>query len=273
MPLIEAPPLWQPQDIWARLRIPEIDEEDLQHVVGQTELIIHEDRGRAQQMLGTRLFRNWMGSSGSARLLVHGNFRPPHDAVSPLSVVCTLLTHTFRSSGSGFISLVFFCGRHLVWDEHQGGLAMIRSLIAQLLRQFPFASIQPDPTITLQDLERDDVNVLCAIFSLLVRQLPSNTLVFCLIDGISLYETEEYLHGMAVVIMSLIQLVDQGIYVGRPSFKLLITSPQPTLEVRQAFDSEPDALLHLQNLPMSGRGMDISSVQERLVSDMALGPE
>lgn len=268
--LLEPSPLWSPADISARLRIPNIDDEDLHHVAEHTELLLHEDRGRTQQVLATRHFRGWISVRGPARLLVHGDFRPPTREISPLSVVCALLTHTFRSS-PGFIGLVFFCGRHLVWDEHRGGDAMIRSLIAQLLRQFSFAAVQPDPWISLKDLESGDVEVLCHVFALLVRQLPSNTIVVCLIDGICLYETEEFLSGMDVVVVSLLNLAETSA-PDRASFKLLITSPQPTLEVRKVFDPDPDALLHMQTLPLLGDGACLASFQDRIASNVSFGP-
>ncbi|KAF6807172.1 hypothetical protein CSOJ01_08360 [Colletotrichum sojae] len=269
--LLEPPTFWSPTDIRTRLRIPNIDDEDLQHVAEHTELLLHEDRGRTQQVLAMRHFRSWIGARGSARLLVHGDFRTPPLEISPLSVVCALLTHTFRSS-PGFIGLVFFCGRHLAWDEHRGGAAMIRSLIAQLLRQYSFAAVQSDPWISLQELEGGDVEVLCHVFALLVRQLPSNTVVACLIDGICLYETEEYLSEMDVVVMSLLNLVGQSA-PDRASFKLLITSPLPTLEVRKVFDPEPDALLHMQTLPLLGDGAGLANFEDRLASNMSFGPE
>jgi hypothetical protein len=150
---------------------------------------------------------------------------------------------------------------------------MIRSLIVQVLRQFPLNVVQSYPDMSLQGFESYDVNVLCKIFSLLVQQLPSTALIFCLIDGINLYETEEYLDCMEIVVLHLVDLVEQGICVGRSSFKLLITSPQPTLEVRKAFDSESDTLLHLHNLPVTGEGVNIASVQEQLTLNMTLRPE
>jgi hypothetical protein len=171
------------------------------------------------------------------------------------------------------VGLVFFCGRHLAWDENQGGLAMIRSLIVQVLRQFPLTVVQSYPDMSLQGFESDDVNILCKIFFLLVQQLPSIALIFCLIDGINLYETEEYLDGIEIVVLHLVDLVEQGICVRRSSFKLLITCPQPTLEVRKAFDSEPDILFHMQNLPVTGEGVNIASVQEQLTLNMTLRPE
>ncbi|KAK1637798.1 hypothetical protein BDP81DRAFT_347230 [Colletotrichum phormii] len=261
--LIEEQQFWLPRDILVRLRITNIDEEDLRHVAESTELVLHEDRGRAQHILGTSQFRNWMASNHSAKLLIHGDFRSSMD-ISPLSVICTLLTHTFRGYGNGFIGLVFFCGRHMAWNQYRGGLAMVRSLIAQIIRQFHFQHVKPGPGVFLEDIESDDVSILCDIFSFLIRQLPPKMVVFCLVDGICLYETEEYLHGMDAVVLSLVRLVEEGGYGGRPTIKLLITSPQPTVEVRQVFDQDPESLLHMHELPVSGDGMSSASLQEQL---------
>ncbi|KAK2040621.1 hypothetical protein LZ31DRAFT_568576 [Colletotrichum somersetense] len=265
--VVEEEAFWVPQEILARLCIPAIDEEDLLYVAENAELMLHRDRGRAQQLLRESLFRNWMSLSSSARLLVQGDFPPPFD-ISPLSVVCTLLSHTFRNLGGNFVSLVFFCGRHQIWDAHRGGSAMIRSLIDQLLRQCALDPIRPDPNMSLEDLDRDDVGALCEVFILLLRQLPSHMQVFCLIDGICLYETDQYLDGMDVVIMSLIGLVESGGNGPWPAFKLLITSPSPTVEVRKVFDPDPDTLVSIQGPSLVDAGMGLAGLQEQFNSDI-----
>ncbi|KAK2033096.1 hypothetical protein LX32DRAFT_130447 [Colletotrichum zoysiae] len=263
--IVEEEPLWVTQDIWARLCIPAIDEEDLRYVAENAESMLHRDGGRAQQLLRESSFRAWMSLSSSARLLVHGDFPPPFD-ISPLSVVCTLLTHTFRNLGGNFVSLVFFCGRHQIWDAHRGGSAMIRSLIDQLLRQCVLGPIRPDPNMSLEDLDRDDIGALCEVFILLLRQLPSHMQVFCLIDGICLYETDQYLDGMDIVIMSLIGLVESGGNGPWPAFRLLITSPSPTVEVRKVFDPDPDTLLSIQGPSFPDAGMGLAGLQEQFNS-------
>ncbi|KAK2054093.1 hypothetical protein LY76DRAFT_597262 [Colletotrichum caudatum] len=263
--IVEEETLWAPQDIWARLHIPAIDEEDLRHVAENAELMLHRDGGRAQHILRESPFRKWMSSSSSARLLVHGDFPPPFD-ISPLSVVCTLLTHTFRNLGGNFVSLVFFCGRHQIWDAHRGGSAMIRSLIDQLLRQCVLGPVRRDPNMFLEDLDRDDIRALCEVFVLLFRQLPSHMQVFCLIDGICLYETDQYLDGMDIVIMSLIGLVESGGNGLWPAFKLLITSPSPTVEVRKVFDPDPDTLVSIQGPSHVDAGMGLAGLQEHFNS-------
>ncbi|KAH6708719.1 hypothetical protein EV126DRAFT_409733 [Verticillium dahliae] len=73
--------------------------------------------------------------------------------------------------------------------------------------------------------------------------------VFCITDGINLYENELFLDGMDTVILSLVGLVMTSKSDGQPALRLLITSPQPTLGVQKVFRDDPDALLDLYTLP------------------------
>ncbi|RYP66421.1 hypothetical protein DL771_007830 [Monosporascus sp. 5C6A] len=271
-----VPPPWTPRELWSHLHIPNLDETDLQRVLRSAGETILEDRGRAEQVVATPHFRAWIVSPGSAKLLVHGDFDGTAAAnrpVSPFSVLCATLVKALRLSSSGgtTISLVFFCGCHLAYDEYRGGRGMIRSLVAQLLRQFPVGTIEPDSGVAMEEVERGNVAQLCRLFVYLVRQLPARTTAFCLIDGINEYESEEYLHGMDAVVMALLGLVDEtgDGQSGRAKFKLLLMSPQPTVEVRQVFDQKPGAVLHMAQLPMLEVGLSFVRLQEQL----GVGPE
>lgn len=83
---------------------------------------------------------------------------------------------------------------------------MIRSLIAQLLRQSPSQYTNPNVHNYLRNM--GDVESLCNLFQVLLDQIPSGLPVICLIDGINRYETDEYLDGMSTVILMLVELVD-----------------------------------------------------------------
>lgn len=260
-----TPLLGRPRDIESYLRIPQIDDEDLRHVIENSGSIMHEDNGKAQQLLEHRSFSTWMSLHGSSKLLVHDNLEPPYDVTS-LSVVCTLLTHMLRRPSGTSISIVFFCGRHLNRDIYHGGSAMIRSFISQLLFQSGLYPFQYDSEYSIEDLEQDDIGKLCGIFTWLIRRLPGNSTVFCIIDGISLYE-QRFMQGMDTVILALVELVEDD-YDGRASLKLLITSPQPTYKVRKVFDSHPAELLDMEELPVVGDGLGFLGLGERLASDM-----
>jgi hypothetical protein len=255
--LIEAQ-TWTPRDLWLRLRIPNVDEIDLQKALNSASDIIFSDRGRAKQVIQTRHLRDWMLSSSSGKLLIHGDF-DDMGKTSPLSILIATVSQGFRTA-PGVLSLVFFCGYHLWKDEHHGGSAMIRSLLAQLLIQFPFSNINPPADALPHDIENASIDQLCKLFTYLVRQLPPRTTVFCLIDGINEYEREGYIHGMDEVVFSLLGLVDEG---SRARFKLLLTSPRPTVEVRKAFDQEDGALLHMQQLPVVGESVESDRIWNR----------
>ena len=136
---------------------------------------------------------------------------------------------------------------------------MMRSLLAQLLRLFPYATVVPLPKISLQDIEGGDILKICELFSHIVRHLPLGTSVFSVIDGINEYEREEYLHTMDKVIFSLLELIKEG---SAAHFKLLLTSPRPTEDVRNVFD-ERGTLLHtrifLPCWPNASRGYNVPS--------------
>jgi hypothetical protein len=242
--LIEQCP-WAPSDLWNRVKIPNIDEADSQRILNNAADVIYSDRGRAQQMMQTRHFRDWILTPNSARLLVHGDFDNTNK-ISPFSVLAATVFQGLRTSSS-VISLVFFCGQHLRTDEYNGGNAIIRSFVAQLVRQFRSSTITPAHDKSLYDVAIGNTSRLCTLFVYLIVQLPPDITVFCLIDGINEYEREEYLHDMEDVVLTLLGLVEQS---SRPSFKLLLLSPRPTLEVRKAFDDEPDMLLHMERLPV-----------------------
>lgn len=120
---------------------------------------------------------------------------------------------------------------------------MIQSLIAQLLRQFPYPTISPSLDLSIHGVERASLEQLGILFLYLIRQLPFCKTVFCFIDGINEYEREEYLQTMDLVVVTLLDLFSDG---SRAHFTLLLMSPRPTTIVRQEFDDEVGVLLHMQ---------------------------
>ncbi|KAI0872212.1 hypothetical protein GGS24DRAFT_468408 [Hypoxylon argillaceum] len=264
-----APSVWTTSELWSHLHIPHLDELDLQRVLQNAGEAILEDRGRAEQVIATPDFRAWIGNPNSTKLLVHGDFdstAAANRSITPFSVLCATMVKAMRLTVAEgkVISLGFFCGCHLAHDEHRGGAAMIRSLSAQLLRQFPVASIESDPRVVMQEVERGNIKELCKLFVHLVRRLPPGKTVFCLIDGINEYESEEYVHGMDDVIMMLLDLVHETTNTSwGAKLKLLLMSPQPTVEVRRVFDQEQGGLLHMAQLPILQDTANFTRFQEQ----------
>ena len=261
---IEPPPQWATQYLRSRLQIPDFDYADLHHILQSAADIMFEDRGRAEQALTTTVFREWLLSPESAKLLIHGDFGVTNK-VSPFTVLCATVLQVFRVT-AGYIGLAFFCGLHLQGDEIQGPSVMIRSLVTQLLRQYPRQAIDPDAAIDLDAVAERSIEHLCELFVFLVRQLPPTVTVFCVVDGVNEYEDEDYFDELDQVIVALLNLMD-GENRSGARIKLLLASPQPTTIVRQIFDDEPGILLHMQSVPLVEEAVPTSPLRERLLSD------
>ena len=212
LPLMPRPPLLTPRELWPHLHIPNLDEINLERVIYSVGDIILKDRGRAEQVLSIPSFSHWIASPRSAKLLVHRDFDCTAAADRPMSrfsVLCAAVIKALwmPSTIGWIISLVFFCGCHLAYDQYRGSGVMIRSLITHLLRQSPAESIEADPGVLARDLGCAGEAQLCGLFAYLVRQLPPRMTVFCLIDGIHADESELFLDGMETVVLELLGLV------------------------------------------------------------------
>ena len=240
----------------------DFDNIDMNYVRETEGEIVPEERATAEQVITTRHFRRWINRAGNAKLLVHGDFDSEEDT-SPLSIVCFTITFLFRQwTSRGIISLVFFCGRHMEW--YKGGKGMIISFLSQLMRQFPFPTIQPGFEVSGEILKGCSVEDLCQLFESLVRQLPQSTTIFCLLDGIDRYERKGYMKGMESVVWCLLKLVERPPGDMGARVKLLLTSPQPTSGVRLAFEDDPDTLLHAADLPVELDPMGMAGFQQEL---------
>ncbi|KAL7935953.1 hypothetical protein V8C35DRAFT_296460 [Trichoderma chlorosporum] len=234
------------------LNIPiNLDEEDLLAVKEYSYRLARKHHTRAVQVTQTREFRQWIVAPTSRRLLIHGDFSP-HSLdtwrSSPLSFFCLLLVRMLRDR-ERYVTLVFFCGFHVEDDDSNvGGAAIIRSFIAQLLRQIPFEFLSLDSAIDLDSISKDDCKIshLCDLFVYLVRHLlrRDRTLV-CIIDGIGDYEKYELESEMLAVIKMLLQFCkaaehDNGAGSQHGDVKVLATTPFSTEAVQEQFLDEED---------------------------------
>ncbi|RDA82877.1 hypothetical protein CP532_0399 [Ophiocordyceps camponoti-leonardi (nom. inval.)] len=231
----------QPQHEHELLDVSSFDEDDLQYVLRRAGAMAVEDRGRAEQMVDSRLFTSWVLSSQTAKLLIHGDFDSIND-ISPLSVLCATITQAIRSR-PGYVSLVYFCGLHQCKD---GPVLMIRSLIEQLLRHCPV------PPGTMNRVAQGNVADLCQLFDDLARSLPPYLTIFCFIDGIQIYERSQYRDGMEEVICSILAVAEDGEPGRSAPIKMLLTSPRATIHVRKLFDVN-SSLLTMEAVPDNGQ--------------------
>ncbi|KAI0907574.1 hypothetical protein F4823DRAFT_602606 [Ustulina deusta] len=237
------PPGPSREDILNLLDTPAFHNDDVGHILDTRELIPSEDRVRSERVLTAREFRSWMIAPNSQELLIHGDFAGTR-YISGLSWLCCSILQALQQTGRLY-SLVFFCGRHLgAADPHVGGRGIIRSLLSQLLCQQPPHTTQ-DQAINWELIQAGDIQHLCLLFHSTLRQLPPESVVFCIIDGIKYYERDQYVDEMSEVLRFLLDLTQGGQvqYI----FKILITSPSPTTMVRQAFSQ--DCIISMGSLP------------------------
>ncbi|RCI10014.1 hypothetical protein L249_8697 [Ophiocordyceps polyrhachis-furcata BCC 54312] len=223
------------------LDISSFDEDDIQYVLSRAGAMAAEDRGRAEQMVDSRLFTSWVLNRQTSKLLIHGDFDSADD-ISPLSVLCATIVQAIRSR-VGYISLVYFCGLH---QYKKGPVSMIRSLIEQLLRHCLV------PPGTMDRIAQGNVAELCQLFGELARSLPSHLTIFCFIDGIQIYERSQYRDGMEEVICSILAVAEDGEPGRSAPIKMLLTSPRATIHVQKLFDID-SSLLTMAAIPHTGQ--------------------
>ena len=242
----------------------DLDFTDGAFISNKKEQLSSKDRSRAEQIVNKPLFRNWIVSASSAKLLVHWGPRVPKMVaeVSPLSVFCMTLAGSLRTKGQ-FISAVWFCGQHIDVTEpgaHTGGQGMLSSLIDQLLRQFQFDTRPLYNQMDLESLQEGDVAVLGELLRTLVRQLPPTMTLFVIVDGVALFERDEFEADASHAFLTLIHLVaDTNVMA---AVKLLFTSTPGTDIVRAAFEQD-DLILTIDSSPVAA----VTS-EERMVREL-----
>ncbi|KAK5634358.1 hypothetical protein RRF57_010072 [Xylaria bambusicola] len=154
---------------------------------------------KAAYLKSAPYFQTWLSATTSDILLVDG-----HDTrgrISAMSVFCAMLAQalwTIQSQSTTpltqSIALFFACGAHTEPEDIlTGPCGIVRSLIGQILvsrsGQAPDLTFINEADALLIDIQENRIDALCFLFQELLRQLPSETILYCVIDGISLYET------------------------------------------------------------------------------------
>ncbi len=246
-------PYISPEALRRMLDTPDLDLADLAFVDDKKGQLPQGERTQAEQIINTQLFQRWIVSTSSAKLLVHWDFSPPETIadVSPLSVFCATMTQALRGR-ERFVSALWFCGQHIDPAEaggRVGGRAMLTSLIDQLLRQYAFDTRPMHSAVDLAALQAVELDALTQLLGWLVRQLPETMTLFFIIDGVYLFERDEFQHEALPVLSSVIRLAEDTTVPA--TIKLLLTSTPGTDIVRGAFEEE-DLILNVNGLPQLG---------------------
>lgn len=247
---------------------PDLDVADFAFIADKKEEIPAKQRVQAEQIVNTQLFQHWIVSPSSSKLLVQWDFRPPKTiaGVSPLTVFCTIMAQALRAN-ERFVSALWFCGRHIDSTEagsYIGGRAMLISLIDQLLRQYTFDTRSLHRDVDFAGLQGGRLGELTKLLGWLVRRLPETITLFCIIDGIVLFEREEFEADALDVFSALLRLAgDRSISA---TVKVLFTSTPGTDVIRAVFEKE-ELILDVDGLPRLGWVPN----EERMARELAGG--
>lgn len=203
-------------------------------------------KARTAAMIHDETFQRFMEEvQTSTCLLVNGRDDiSAAEGISPLRIVAAELARMARTDAVPVFVVSYFCAEHqispvvdpeAVW--HSSAVSMIASLVGQLLSQLAERDVPTDLSLSkskwrkVQDL---DPEALCKIFRRLVGQTPPGSVVLCVIDEISLYETQSLSLNTSLVVEKLVRLASKQ-KQGQAAFKLLMTCQDRALEIGEYF--------------------------------------
>ncbi|KAH7312721.1 hypothetical protein B0I35DRAFT_437582 [Stachybotrys elegans] len=212
------------------------------------------DRARAAALISHPLFKQFLVEvQHSTGLLVNGNNNAVSaNGVSPLSIVAVELARRPLPEDLPIFSLQYFCTEHHsppIVDptavRHASSTSMMASLIGQLATQLSTKGITHIPDYKRDKIQNREPKSLCKMFRKLLQRTPPRSVVFCIIDEISWYETSLLLQNTQIVMKNLVEL-SEGRGDHGQNLKLLVTSQHRAREVSRLF---PPA--NIVNLPES----------------------
>ncbi|KAK8112602.1 hypothetical protein PG984_013128 [Apiospora sp. TS-2023a] len=243
-----APPRISQEDLQLQLGLSETGLDDMLFIFGKESDFQSRQRLQTEQIIQHQLFADWVVSATSSKLLVQWEAPLPRIIadLSPLSLFCANMVQVLGSHDR-FLSIQWFCGRHLRGSSN--GNVMLVSLIAQLLRGnysgFDMGALSQ--TFDLPALlDSRDTDGLIGLLKWLVRALPRTITLFCLIDGVILYERPEHWASAEPVLLCLLQLANGS--AAEATVKVLFTSAPGPPTVRAAFEEE-GLIINVETLP------------------------
>lgn len=152
-------------------------------------------RARAATLVKSPTFKGFMTEiSSSSTLLVNGNEDPSGaEGVSPLSLVAARLAQiSEQNETTQGLTLRYFCAEHGPHSrEHRASSpagTMMASLTGQLVSHILSRSVEVDLSFLERGkwavLEKQNLTVLCTVFFELLKQLPSKTVLLCILDEV-----------------------------------------------------------------------------------------
>lgn len=256
--------------------------DDFGHAARSASTFNRRTHEQAQSLVASEEFKRWYMEQRSDVLFVDGNDASYATSfITPMSLMCSSLTTSFRQAlGDEAWCLNFFCGLHIRKSSDSpelfsavGPVGMMRSLVEQLVALL--IKYDVDRAYELdkdkdkgfgrnfrENLRDGEIPELYRAFRRLLGYVPRGVTVFCFIDGVSWFESEEFEEKMEYVVSELIDLVKHA----PARLKLLLTCPSRSMYITpRAKRTEliyPDQHLILGTDRRGGRGF----ISDRSVS-------
>lgn len=189
------------------------------------------------------------------------------DHASGLSLFCASLAGSLAERAPRFLRVLFFCGLHVdppAINGHSGGRAMVESFICQLLCQYDFRGRLLLHEASQDQIRQGDLDELRALYERLVRELPSDVVLFCLIDGIMYYKREEFRENIERVLRTVLQVSADN--SNSAAVKVLITSPTKTTDVREPFPEH--LILSMDSMAQAGAAASGARLRRELQAEL-----
>lgn len=197
-------------------------------------------KDRASFVANSRKLQLWLTDpTKSQALIINSDLK--HDALtSPFSFLCAEMSHLYGSVRNTYV-ITYFCGLHSdSWRNRRANArGMMISLLGQLLSSQKSFDLSFIDKKMIREVKDDGIRALCRIFRRLVFQLPEETVLFCCVDTISMYETSDRLEETRFAFRTFTRLLAAKKRKG--TFKLLITSSGQSLDIK-AYLKEEDIL-------------------------------
>ena len=192
-------------------------------------------KGRASWVVRSEKVRQWLASTGSDCLLIHGNSHT-FQVKSPLSLLCAKAAGIL-SARPGVFVLRYFCGLH-TRSSHPGdsAIGMANNLLGQVILQSQRLGLDLDlagpESKVFRGAQENDLSSLLKMFGKCILRIPDAYTIYCIIDGISFYETSQRKDATINVLHKLRRIISKRKDV---IFKLLVTAPGRSQSVYRLF--------------------------------------
>lgn len=236
------------EELLRHLQLPKddtADMDDLKYVLRRSHAMGQRGLDQARSLMSKDAFKALLAKDQSTILMVDGHVKNEGAGkISPLSVWSASFAASLSQSDS-IVALHFFCSLHSCSDSEDvnaGPLGLMRSILAQLIRQADISTWIRRPQILSQD---NRVESISQLFKSLLTEIDPGKTIFLIIDNVSEFEGvtwNEWSNQIQHVFTSLYHLVhdDRGGQEARrrPKIKVLLTSANKSTVLRSLVAGE-----------------------------------